>query len=308
MEAKASTFVQGVDTAFIVILGISLFFLVAITATMIYFVIRYNRKRNPRSKDVKDNVRLEILWTAIPTLLVLVMFWYGWIGYTPMRRVPEGALTIKATGRMWSWSFEYENGKQSEFLIVPAGKPVKLNLYSPDVLHSLYIPAFRIKEDVVPGINNVMWFQSDKPGEYDILCAEYCGLRHAYMLSKVIVKPLDEYLEWYNAPADTTSTASVEPLGLQVLKRNACLSCHSQDGSVIVGPTFKGLWGSEHTVIDENGKKMKITVDEEYIKSSIYEPNKQIVEGYNKGLMVSYKDAISEEELRQIVEYLKTLK
>lgn len=308
MEAKASTFVQGVDTAFIVILGISLFFLVAITAAMIYFVVRYNRKRHPKPKDVKDNTRLEILWTAIPTLLVLVMFWYGWIGYTPMRRVPEGALTIKATGRMWSWNFEYENGKQSEFLIVPVGKPVKLELYSPDVLHSLYIPAFRIKEDVVPGINNVMWFQSDKPGEYDILCAEYCGLRHAYMLSKVIVKPMEEYLAWYNAPADTSSEASVEPVGLQVLKKNACLSCHSQDGSVIVGPSFKGLWGAERKVADESGKKLKLTADEQYIKASIYEPNKHVVEGFNKGLMVSYKDAITEEELKQIVEYLKTLK
>ena len=308
MEAKASTFVQGVDTAFIVILGISLFFLVAITAAMIYFVVRYNRKRHPKPKDVKDNTRLEILWTAIPTLLVLVMFWYGWIGYTPMRRVPEGALTIKATGRMWSWNFEYENGKQSEFLIVPVGKPVKLELYSPDVLHSLYIPAFRIKEDVVPGINNVMWFQSDKPGEYDILCAEYCGLRHAYMLSKVIVKPMEEYLAWYNAPADTSSEASVEPVGLQVLKKNACLSCHSQDGSVIVGPSFKGLWGAERQVTDESGKKLKLNADEQYIKTSIYEPNKHVVEGFNKGLMVSYKDAITEEELKQIVEYLKTLK
>ncbi len=308
MEAKASTFVQGVDTAFIVILGISLFFLVTITAAMIYFVVRYNRKRNPKPKDVKDNTRLEILWTAIPTLLVIVMFWYGWIGYTPMRRIPEGALTIKATGRMWSWNFEYENGKQSEFLVVPVGKPVKLQLYSPDVLHSLYIPAFRIKEDVVPGINNVMWFQSDKPGEYDILCAEYCGLRHSYMLSKVIVKPLEEYLAWYNAPADTSSAEGVEPLGLQVLKRNACVSCHSQDGSVIVGPSFKGLWGSERTVTDESGKKIKLTADEQYIRNSIYEPNKHIVEGFNKGLMVSYKDAVTEEELKQIIEYLKTLK
>ncbi len=308
MEAKASTFVQGVDTAFIVILGISLFFLITITAAMIYFVIRYNRKKNPKPKDVKDNTRLEILWTAIPTILVLLMFWYGWIGYTPMRRIPAGALTIKATGRMWSWNFEYENGKQSEYLVVPVGKPVKLELYSPDVLHSLYIPAFRIKEDVVPGVNNVMWFQSDKPGEYDILCAEYCGLRHAYMLSKVIVKPVEEYIQWYHATVDSNSMADVEPIGLQVLKKNACISCHSLDGSKIVGPSFKGLWGSERDVIDENGKRVKVNADENYIQTSIYEPNQQVVEGFNKGLMISYKEAITDEELRQIIEYLKTLK
>lgn len=307
MEANASTFVQGVDTAFVVILGISLFFLVGITAVMIWFVIRYNRKRNPRPKDVKDNTKLEIIWTVIPTILVLVMFWYGWIGYTPMRNIPPGALTIKATGRMWSWDFEYENGKRSEILVVPQGKPVKLELYSPDVLHSLYIPAFRIKEDVVPGINNVMWFQSDKLGEYDIFCAEYCGVRHAYMLSKVVVKPEAEYIEWYNSQPDSTDVELVS-VGFQVLQRNACFSCHSRDGSKLVGPSFKNLWMAPRTVRDEKGKKRDIVADEDYIRSSIYDPNKDIVEGYNKGLMISYKETINEEEMKEVINYLRELK
>lgn len=307
MEANASTFVQGVDTAFVVILGISLFFLVGITAVMIWFVIRYNRKRNPKPKDVKDNTKLEIIWTVIPTILVLVMFWYGWIGYTPMRNIPPGALTIKATGRMWSWDFEYENGKRSEILVVPQGKPVKLELYSPDVLHSLYIPAFRIKEDVVPGINNVMWFQSDKLGEYDIFCAEYCGVRHAYMLSKVVVKPEAEYIEWYNSQPDSTDVELV-PVGFQVLQRNACFSCHSRDGSKLVGPSFKNLWMAPRTVRDDKGKKRDIVADEDYIRSSIYDPNKEIVEGYNKGLMISYKETINEEEMKEVINYLRELK
>jgi len=307
MEANASTFVQGVDTAFVVILGISLFFLVGITAVMIWFVIRYNRKRNPKPKDVKDSTKLEIIWTVIPTILVLVMFWYGWIGYTPMRNIPPGALTIKATGRMWSWDFEYENGKRSEILVVPQGKPVKLELYSPDVLHSLYIPAFRIKEDVVPGINNVMWFQSDKLGEYDIFCAEYCGVRHAYMLSKVVVKPEAEYIEWYNSQPDSTDVELVS-VGFQVLQRNACFSCHSRDGSKLVGPSFKNLWMAPRTVRDEKGKKQDIVADEDYIRSSIYDPNNQIVEGYNKGLMISYKESINEEEMKEVIMYLRELK
>jgi cytochrome c oxidase subunit 2 len=307
MEANASTFVQGVDTAFVVILGISLFFLVGITAVMIWFVIRYNRKRNPKPKDVKDSTKLEIIWTVIPTILVLVMFWYGWIGYTPMRNIPPGALTIKATGRMWSWDFEYENGKRSEILVVPQGKPVKLELYSPDVLHSLYIPAFRIKEDVVPGINNVMWFQSDKLGEYDIFCAEYCGVRHAYMLSKVVVKPESEYIEWYNSQPDSTDVELVS-VGFQVLQRNACFSCHSRDGSKLVGPSFKNLWMAPRTVRAEKGKKQDIVADEDYIRSSIYDPNNQIVEGYNKGLMISYKESINEEEMKEVIMYLRELK
>lgn len=306
MEANASTFVQGVDTAFIVILGISLFFLVGITAVMIYFVIRYNKKRNPKPKDVKDNHKLEIIWTVIPTILVLIMFYYGWIGYTPMRKVPNGAITVKATGMMWAWDFEYENGKKSNLLVVPLGKPVKLELYSPDVLHSLYIPAFRIKEDVVPGINNMMWFQADKLGEYDILCAEYCGVRHSYMLSKVVVKNENEYTEWYNQIADTS--AVLEPVGLQVLKKNACMTCHSTDGSKIVGPSFKGIMGKSEKVRDAAGTLSTITVDETYIKNAIYDPNLQVVEGYNKGMMISYKDRINEEEIKEIVKYLETLK
>lgn len=306
MNQDASNFVQGVDTAFAVILGISLFFLIGITTAMIYFVIKYHKKRHPKPVDVKDNLKLEITWTVIPTILVLVMFWYGWLGYEPMRRVPEGAMNIKATGQMWAWIFEYENGKVSENLVVPLGKPVKLDLFSPDVLHSLYIPAFRIKEDVVPGLNNYMWFRADKVGEYDILCAEYCGISHAYMLSKVIVKPMDDYLAWYNAPADTTKKAL--PVGLQVLQRNGCFSCHSSDGSKIVGPTFKALYGSTKKVEFATGDKGSVTVDDAYIKRSIYDPNFEIVEGYNKGMMVSYKERINEEELKEIIKYLKTMK
>jgi cytochrome c oxidase subunit 2 len=306
METNASTFVQGVDTAFIVILGISMFFLVGITAAMIYFVIRFNKKRHPKPKDVKDNSKLEIIWTVVPTILVLVMFYYGWIGYTPMRTVPNGAITVKATGMMWAWSFEYENGKQSNTLVVPLGKPVKLELFSPDVLHSLYIPAFRIKEDVVPGIKNMMWFQADKIGEYDIFCAEYCGVRHSYMLSKVIVKPENEYIEWYHQAADTN--LALEPVGLQVMKKNACMTCHSLDGSKIVGPSFKALIGRSENVTDAGGNTTTITADENYIKNSIFQPDLQIVEGYKKGMMISYKDRINEEEIKEIIKYLETLK
>jgi cytochrome c oxidase subunit 2 len=233
------------------------------------------------------------------------MFYYGWIGYTPMRNVPNGAITVKATGMMWAWDFEYENGKKSNLLVVPLGKPVKLELYSPDVLHSLYIPAFRIKEDVVPGINNMMWFQADKLGEYDILCAEYCGVRHSYMLSKVVVKPEAEYTEWLT---QVDSAAALEPVGLQVLKKNACITCHSTDGSKIVGPSFKGIMGKSEKVSDASGAVSTITVDEAYIKTAIYDPDLQIVEGFKKGMMISYKDRINEEEIKEIVKYLETLK
>jgi len=301
---NVSNFVSGVDTAFAVILGISLFFLVGITIVMIYFVVKYNRKRRPKSEDVKEKISVEIIWTVVPTILVLIMFYYGWAGYKSMRDFPDDAMHVKATGRMWSWSFEYDNGKVSPSLVVPRGEAVVLDLYSPDVLHSLYIPAFRIKEDVVPGINNKMWFEAYEEGEYDILCAEYCGERHSYMLSKVEVVSPEKFEEWYGK--DMSGANPVEA-GLQILTANGCIACHSLDGTRLVGPSFKGLYGAERTVILEDGSKTTITADEEYIKRSIYEPNVELVDTYPK-VMISYKQSINEEQLKQINAYLESIK
>jgi cytochrome c oxidase subunit 2 len=220
-----------------------------------------------------------------------------------MRRVPADAIPVKAYGQMWSWSFEYSNGKKSAELVVPLNKPVKLDLISKDVNHSLYIPAFRIKEDVIPGRNNYMWFKALQEGEYDIFCSEYCGERHSYMLSKVRVIPEAEYLAWLeksDIPAD-------EPPGLTLMKQNACITCHSLDGSKIVGPSFKGIYGEKVTVTTDSGEK-EVTVDDEYIRRSIYEPGAEIVKGFNKGLMISYKDKLKDEDIKSITDYIKTLK
>lgn len=299
----ASNFVEGVDLTFIIILGASVVFLVGITAVMIYFAIRYNRKRNPKASQIEGHNTLEVVWTVIPTILVLIMFYFGWLGYSPMRKVPANAIPIKAYGQMWSWSFEYPNGKKSTELFVPLNMPVKLDLISRDVIHSLYIPAFRIKEDVVPGKNNYMWFTAQIEGEYDLFCAEYCGDRHSYMLSKVKVLPEAEYNSWLaqsDIPAD-------EHPGLTVMKQNGCIACHSLDGVKIVGPSFKGIYGHEVDVVT-NGQERKIVVDDEYIKNSIYEPNADVVKGFNPGLMISYKQTIKEEDIAKIIEYIRELK
>lgn len=302
MNSGASNFVEGVDLSFYIILGISAFFLVGITTVMIYFVVRYRKKKHPKAKNIEGSNTLEVIWTVIPTILVLIMFYFGWIGYQPMRDVPEDAMTIKAHAQMWSWSFEYDDGRRSEELYVPLNQPVRLDLISHDVIHSLYIPAFRIKEDLVPGKDNYMWFIPQEVGEYDILCAEYCGERHSYMLSKVHVLPESEYNTWYEEKLGKSD----DPPGLQVLKQNGCISCHSTDGTRLVGPSFKGLWGREEVVITD-GTERTITVDEEYIKRSIYEPNADVVEGFNPGQMISYENILSDEQVNQIIEYLKTL-
>jgi cytochrome c oxidase subunit 2 len=303
MFSNASNFVQGVDLTFAVILGSSVVLLIAITAAMIWFVIRYNRKRSPVASQLHGDNRIEIIWTVIPTLLVLVMFWFGWAGFKPMRDIPDDALPVKAFAQMWQWNFEYETGKTADSLVVPVGKAVKIDLNSRDVVHSLYIPAFRIKEDVVPGRTNQMWFIANEVDNYHIFCAEYCGDRHSNMLSKVVVLPEDEFTKWVN---DTASLVSMHP-GLALIKKNACISCHSLEGIKIVGPSFKGIFGKTETVITDN-KEREVVVDDSYIIHSLIDPNADVVKGFNKGLMISYKDILSDQDMKAIVEYIKTLK
>lgn len=297
----ASNFVQGVDLSFAVIFGISLFFLVGITAVMVYFVIRYRRKKNQKAQQIEGNNALEIIWTVIPTILVLIMFYYGWMGYAPMRRVPENAMPVKVYGQMWSWMFEYENGKTSGKLVVPIDRPVKLELISRDVIHSFYIPAFRIKEDVVPGKDNYMWFIAQELGEYDIFCAEYCGERHSYMITVTEVVTESEFEEWLR----TSDIPEDEPEGLTILKQNACLTCHSLDGSKLVGPTFKDIWERREVVVTPDGQEKEIVADSAYMVRSIYEPNAEVVKGFNKGLMISYREQLTDEDVQKVIGYFR---
>jgi cytochrome c oxidase subunit 2 len=191
-----SSFVDSVDGAFLFTLIVSVFFLLLNTSVMIFFIIKYSRKRNPKAKNIHGSTSLEITWTVIPTILVLLMFWYGWVGYVEMTEIPEDAMPINVTAQMWQWNFEYENGRQTDSLYVPVNKPVKLILNSHDVNHSFFIPAFRLKKDVLPGRERLAWFMAEEVGEYTIACAEYCGLHHSYMYSKVFVMPQEDFDDW----------------------------------------------------------------------------------------------------------------
>lgn len=305
MFSGASNFVEGVDNAFMLIFIISIIFIIGITALMIFILVKFSRKKIKKPRQFEGNVGLEILWTAIPLALVILMFYYGYVGFTPMRKVPDDAMRVKAIGKMWEWVFEYENGRTSPELVIPVDKPVRLDLVSPDVNHSLYIPAFRVKEDVVPGYDNYMWFTPYYIGDYEILCTEYCGLLHSAMTSKARVVSQEDFDEWYASLSD--QPIPVDPEGLELIKSNGCTACHSLDGTKLVGSSFKNIAGRERVVIS-NGEERTVSVDEEYLKSSILEPDKDLVKGYNKGLMQSYEDVIPEEDIDKIVNYLLTLK
>lgn len=199
----ATTAVTQVDRTFYYILGFSFILLFLITVAMVYFLIRYRRSRNPEPEDIRGNVFLEIVWTVIPTVIALSMFYVGWSSYMHLRNVPPDALQINVYAQMWSWIFLYPNDKEVEGeLVVPLGRPVKLNVKSEDVIHSLFIPAFRVKIDAVPGMQTYAWFLPDKEGEYLLLCAEYCGPGHSHMTAKVRVVPEAEYRAWLEKEPD----------------------------------------------------------------------------------------------------------
>jgi len=310
----ASNTAGTVDAVFLFILALSTAFLVGITAVMIYFVIKYNRKRNPKGKDIEGNFWLETVWTVTPTVLFLLMFAYGWTNYGYLRNVPRDAMVVTVTARQWAWSFTYPNGRRTAELVLALGKPVKLELESLDVIHGFFVPAFRIKEDVVPGKRNYTWFQPTQLGSFDIECTVICGVNHAQMLSKVIVVPVSDFEAWYfgdaSAPAPGTPAPAAAAAAipnhpaLGILKQKQCLTCHSLDGSAMVGPTFKALYGRKELVISGSSER-EITVDEARLATAIRNPMDGIVKGHPP---VMPTIQMSDAELDQVIDFIKTLK
>lgn len=302
MNPSAVSTTEAVDFVLYYIFGISAVMLLGITVTMIWFAVRYNRKRHPQPQpSPRHNVPLEIAWTVIPTIIVLSMFWYGWEGYTTLSNVPPDALEVKVSARMWSWNFTYPNGKSSDRLVVPAGRAIKVDIVSEDVLHSFYVPAFRIKRDAVPGMTTYAWFRAPAPGSYDIFCAEYCGLAHSQMITTVEAMPEDEFEQWYRQAPDEKDESAGEAL----LGKYGCLGCHSTDGTPKVGPTLKGLFGRQMTVISD-GKERSLTADADYVMKSMRQPNADVVKGF-PAIMPAF-DHLPEEELKAMVDYIEGLR
>jgi cytochrome c oxidase subunit 2 len=304
MFSGASNMSAGVDRAFAFIFAIAFIFIIGISVFMIYTVIHFNRKKGKPARQFSGNNKLEVIWTLVPLIIVILMFYIGWVGFAPMNKPPKDAMVITAIGRKWEWQFDYGNGMKSKELVIPLHKAIRLDLRSEDVNHSLFIPAFRVKEDVIKGYDNFLWFVPNYVGNYEILCTEYCGLLHSSMLSKAVVMEQNDFDKWYEQLKKT----GIQPdaPGLILLRNTGCLACHSTDGSKLVGPSFKGLFGSDRIVISKNAEK-KVTADESYISRSVYDPDSEIVKGFNSGLMKSYKEKLNEADLKSIVEYMKTL-
>lgn len=208
MIAEASNFVRETDTTFFIIVAICVFFLLLITTLMVVFVVKYNRKKHKKAVNIHGSTALEITWTVIPTIIALVMFWLGWVGYKDLSTPPKDSMVVDVTAQMWKWTFKYPNGVKSDTLYVPLNKDVRVNLTSIDVDHSFYVPAFRVKKDCIPGRTNVAWFRAEELGTYQVFCAEYCGLNHSYMYSAVKVLPEKEFNKWVEDKAPKKEVAS----------------------------------------------------------------------------------------------------
>ncbi len=197
-EAKA------VDDVMRFIVGTDLILFALVIGAMLLFVFKYNKKRHPKAVSIHGNVPLEIIWTVIPVLLVLYMFYIGWKGYIQTRIVPKNAMTVKVTARQWNWQFQYENGKQADTLYLPQGQPIKFLMTSLDVIHGFFLPDFREKQDVLPDRVTYLVLYPENLGNFELTCSKYCGLHHALMYTRVIVEPPDKFLAWVNSGVKDT--------------------------------------------------------------------------------------------------------
>jgi len=243
---------------------------------------------------------LEVIWTVVPVILVIPMFWFGFQGFRAMRDVPEDAMVVEVTGRMWDWSFRYENGKQTDKLYVPVHQAVKLVLHSLDVNHSFFIPAFRVKEDVIPGRENYLWFKPRSTGSANIFCAEYCGQSHSYMMTEVIVLEDDEFRVWL----EQDSTDVDGPGAVVLMDRVGCLACHSLDGTYDTGPTFLRLFGSTRFVM-RDGARREVVADEEYLRRAILEPQFEYLVDFPPNMPSN--SGLTDDEVQEIVDFIMTL-
>ena len=302
-----STLAQEVDSLFWFVHWSSLILTIGILAALVYYLVKYRRRsENDVTPVITHNNKLEVTWSVIPLIITLILFGWGWRVYMDLQTPPDDAYEINVTAQKWLWNFNYANGASStNELHVPAGRPIKLIMSSQDVIHSFFVPDYRIKQDVVPGRYTEVWFRVNEPGESIVFCTEYCGTAHSDMLANVIVHEQSEFEDWLAENAGGASKPSDLPpaeWGKQLSQQNGCQTCHSVDGSEMVGPSWQGIFGEAHEMSDGSS----VEVDENYLRESILNPNAKIRAGYQP-VMPSYQGQLNDEQINAIIEYIKTL-
>jgi cytochrome c oxidase subunit 2 len=269
---------------------------------MIYFAYRYRRQSpDDRPTPVHESKLLEISWIVVPTILVLLVFNWGFKSFIKMNVAPPNAYEIQAEAWKWNWLFTYPNGTQSDTLYVPEGRPVKVTMSSRDVIHSFFVPAFRVKQDVLPNRYTSVWFEATNQGTYDLFCTEYCGTNHSDMITKTKVVSQQEFSDWVESGGGATDDMPLPQLGERLYRQQGCNACHSLDGSRMVGPTWQGLYGTENHAMADGST---VTADENYLREAILEPGATIVEGYSNVMPANYQ-SLSERELSALIAFMK---
>ncbi len=300
LPPQLSTNAAEIDGLYNFIYWFSVVFTTAITGAIIYFAVKYRRRPGVKSEPPGHNTILEIVWTVLPLVFIVVLFHLGFRAYLHMAVAPEGAMEVRVLGAKWKWDFVYPNGRaEAADLVLPVNKPVKFIISSEDVLHSFFVPGARLKKDAVPGMYTSMAFTPNTIGTMQIFCAEYCGTSHSGMLGTIKVVSQDDFDKWMKEGDKVEPTAEV---GEKLYKKQACNTCHSIDGSKMPGPTWKGMWGREEAMADG----VKITVDENYVRESIQKPNAKVVAGFQP-VMPTYPN-LTEKHIDALIAYMKTLK
>ena len=289
------------DLLYAFIVAVCAFFTVLVAALVVYFTVKY-RRRNPDDvgADIHGSLSLELTWTFIPFVLSLVMFAWGASLFFRLATPPANAMELFVVGKQWMWKVQHPEGvREINEMHGPIGRPVRITLGSEDVLHDYSIPAFRVKMDAVPGKLTTLWFEATVPGRYHIFCAEYCGTKHSGMIGEVIAMQPQDYEVWL---AGGRSTGTAAQNGERLFSDLACITCHKAD-STGRGPSLLGVFGSQVELTDGR----KVTADENYLRESVMNSQAKIVKGY-QGIMPAFQGMVSEENLMQLIAYIRTLK
>jgi cytochrome c oxidase subunit II len=297
---QASTIAGQVDALYFFLIAVSVFFSLLIAGLVIFFAVKYRRRSEdePPPKPPSEGVALEIVWSVIPLMISMVIFWWGASVYFTIKRPPDDAVEIDVVGKQWMWKIQHMEGQREiNELHIPVGRAVRLKMTSEDVIHSFFVPAFRTKQDVVPGRYSTTWFQPTKPGKYHLFCSQYCGTKHSAMIGWVYVMEPPDYEAWLSGGSGEGTLAE---RGDKLFNDLACANCHHPDGSGR-GPGLQGLFGT--TVEFEDGAK--VTADDNYLRESILSPQAKIVKGY-KPIMPTFQGLVTEDQLLQLIEYIKS--
>jgi cytochrome c oxidase subunit 2 len=297
---QASNFAAEVDYLYLFMIAVTVVFSLGIFGAVFYFAIRYRRRSDTEIPvATHTGMLLEIVWSVIPFGITMVMFGWGASLFFKESRPPDNATQIYIVAKQWMWKLQHPEGQREiNELHIPVGRPVKFTMTSEDVIHSFFIPAFRTKQDVVPGRYSTVWLTPTKPGKYHLFCAEYCGTKHSGMIGWVYVLEQNEYQEWLNGGA---AMGSMSEKGGKLFDDLACSNCHKQDGSGRC-PSLVGLYGKHVQLADGR----VITADEAYIRESILQPSAKVVAGFQP-LMPTFQGLINEEGVVQLIEYIKSL-